>query len=73
MKTLNATKCPDCCRSDNSEGVVFDACTTDAADSVVPEALCTSLDNLDGITLFDSAVHTTIATMPNALRLLENS
>lgn len=73
MKTLNATKCLAYCRSDNKQGMVFNACAADAADPIALETPRAPLDNLNNITSIDSAVQSTIATMPNALRLLENS
>lgn len=41
--------------------------------SVAPEANSASSVLLDDIISFDQAVQSTIADMPNALRLLENS
>lgn len=41
--------------------------------SIVHEAGFTSPISLDGIASIDEAVRQTIAEMPNALRLLENS
>lgn len=41
--------------------------------SIAPEADSASPISLDGIMSIDHAVESTIASMPNALRLLENS
>ena len=73
MKTLNATTCPDSCCSNYPESMTFDSCTADATDPIAPKALRTLPDDLDSIALIDEAIRSTIADMPNALRLLENS
>lgn len=73
MKTLNATTCPDSCCSNYPESMTFDNCTEDATDPIVPKAPRTLPDDLDSIALIDEAIQSTIADMPNALRLLENS
>lgn len=73
MKTLNATTCPDSCCSNYPESMTFVNCTADATDPIVPKAPRTLPDDLDSIALIDEAIQSTIADMPNALRLLENS
>ena len=73
MKTLNATTCPDSCCSNYPESMTFDNCTADATDPIAPKALRTLHDDLDNIALIGEAIRSTIAGMPNALRLLENS
>lgn len=73
MKTLNATTCPDSCCSNYPESMTFDNCTADATDPIVLKAPRTLPDDLDSIALIDEAIQSTIADMPNALRLLENS
>ena len=73
MKTLNATTCPDSCCSNYPESLTFDDCTVDVTDAIAPKALRTLPDDSDNITSIDEAVRLTIADMPNALRLLENS
>lgn len=73
MKTLNATTCPDSCCSNYPESMTFDDCTADETDPIAPKTSRTLLYDLDSIALIDEAVRLTIAGMPNALRLLENS
>lgn len=73
MKTLNATTCPDSCCGDYPESMIFYNCKADATDPIAPKALRTLHDDLDNIALIDEAIRSTIAEMPNALRLLENS
>ena len=73
MKTLNATTCPDSCCSNYPESMTFDNCTVDATETIAPKAPLTLPDDLDSIALIDEAIRSTIADMPNALRLLENS
>lgn len=73
MKTLNATTCPDSYCSNYPESMTFDDCTVDVTDAIAPKAPCTLPDDSDNITSIDEAVRLTIADMPNALRLLENS
>ena len=73
MNTINATTCSDSCCSNYPESMTFDNCTADATDPIVPKAPRTLPDDLDSIALIDEAVRLTIAGMPNALRLLENS
>lgn len=73
MKTLNAMTCPDSCCSNYPESMTFDDCTANATDPIAPKTSRTLPDGPDGITLIDEAVRLTIADMPNALRLLENS
>lgn len=53
--------------------MTFDNCKADATDPIAPKALRTLHDDLDNIALIDEAIRSTIAEMPNALRLLENS
>ena len=72
MKTLNATTCPDSFCSNNPESMTFDNCTVDATEPIAPKAPRTLPDDLDSIALIDEAIRSTIADMPNALRLLEN-
>lgn len=73
MKTLNATTCPDSCCSNFPESMTFNNCTADATDPIAPKAPRTLPDDPDSIALIDEAIQSTIADMPNALRLLENS
>lgn len=73
MKTLNATTCPYSCCGNYPESMTFDNCKADATDPIAPKALRTLHDDLDNIALIDEAIRSTIAEMPNALRLLENS
>lgn len=73
MKTLNATTCPDSCCGNYPESMTFDNCKADAADPIAPKVSRTLPDDLDSTALIDEAIQTTIADMPNALRLLENS
>lgn len=73
MKTLNATTCPDSCCGNYPEGMTFDNCKADATDPIAPKVLRTLHHDLDNIALIDEAIRSTIAEMPNALRLLENS
>ena len=73
MKTLNATTCPDSCCSNYPESMTFCGYTADATDSTAPKAPRTLPDDLDSIALLDEAIQSTIAGMPNVLRLLENS
>lgn len=73
MKTLNATTCPDSCCSNYPESMPFCGCTADATDSTAPKAPRTLPDDLDSIALLDEVIQSTIAGMPNALRLLEDS
>lgn len=73
MKTLNATTYPDSCCSNYPESMTFNNCTADAIDPIAPKAPRTLPDDLDSIALIDEAIQSTIADMPNALRLLENS
>lgn len=73
MKTLIAAKCPDSYRSDNPEAKIFDVYAADAADPIAPVVSRTSADDPDSIDTIDEAVRLTIADMPNALRVLENS
>ena len=73
MKTLNATTCPDSCCSNYPESMTFCGCTDDATDSTAPKAPRTLPDDLDSIALLDEAIQSTIAGMPNVLRLLEDS
>lgn len=73
MKTLNATTCPDSCCGNYHESMTFDNWKADATDPIAPKALRTLHDDLDNIALIDEAIRSTIAEMPNALRLLENS
>lgn len=73
MKTLNATTCPDSCCSNCPESMTFDDCTPDATDPITPKAPRILPDDPDSIALIDEAIRSTIAEMPNALRLLENS
>lgn len=73
MKTLHATTCPDICCSNYPESMTFDNCTADATEPIAPKAPRTLPDDLDSIALIDEAIRSTIADMPNALRLLENS
>lgn len=73
MKTLNATTCPDSYCSNYPESMTFDDCTVDVTDAIAPKAIRTLPDDSDNITSIDEAVQLTIADMPNALRLLENS
>ena len=53
--------------------MTFNNCTADAIDPIAPKAPRTLPDDLDSIALIDEAIQSTIADMPNALRLLENS
>lgn len=55
------------------ESMTFDDCTAHATDPIAPKAPRTLPDDPDSTTLIDEAVRLTIADMPNALRLLENS
>lgn len=73
MKTLNATTCPDSCCGNYPESMTFDNCKADATDPIAPKALRTLPDDLNSTALIDGAIQSTIADMPNALRLLENS
>lgn len=73
MKTLHATTCPDSCCSNYPESMTFDNCTVDATEPIAPKAPRTLPDDLGSIVLIDEAIRSTIADMPNALRLLENS
>lgn len=73
MKTLNATTCPDSCCSNYPESMTFCGCAADATDSTAPKAPRTLPDDLDSIALLDEVIQSTIAGMPNALRLLEDS
>lgn len=73
MKTLNATTCPDGCCSNHSESMAFDDCTADTTDPIAPKASRALPDDRENIALIDEAIRSTIAEMPNALRLLENS
>lgn len=73
MKTLNATTCPDSCCSNYPESMTFDNCTVDATEPIAPKVPRTLPDDLDSIALIDEAIRSTIADMPNALRLFENS
>lgn len=73
MKTSNATTCPDSCCGNCPESMTFDNCKADATDPIAPKAFRTLHDDLDNIALIDEAIRSTIAEMPNALRLLENS
>ena len=73
MKTLNATTCPDSCCSNYPESMTFCGCTADATDLTAPKAPRTLPDDLDSIALLDEAIQSTIAGMPNVLRLLEDS
>lgn len=73
MKTLNATTCPDSYCSNYPESMTFDDCTADATDPIAPKAPHTLPDDPNSITSIDEAVRLTIADMPNALKLLENS
>ena len=73
MKTLNATTCPDRCCGNYPESMTFDNSKADATDPIAPKVLRTLHDDLDNIALIDEAIRSTIAEMPNALRLLENS
>lgn len=52
--------------------MTFDNCTVDATEPIAPKAPRTLPDDLDSIALIDEAIRSTIADMPNALRLLEN-
>lgn len=73
MKTLNITTYPDSCCGNYPESMTFDNCKVDATDPIASKALRTLHDDLDNIALIDEAIRSTIAEMPNALRLLENS
>lgn len=73
MKTLNATTCPDSCCSNYPESMTFCGCTAVATDPTAPKAPRTLPDDLDSIALLDEAIQSTIAGMPNVLRLLEDS
>lgn len=73
MKTLNVTTYPDSCCNNYPESMTFNDCTADAADPIAPKAPRTLPDDLDSTALIDEAIQSTIADMPNALRLLENS
>lgn len=73
MKTLKVTTCPDSCCSNFPESMTFDNCTVDATEPIAQKAPRTLPDDLDSIALIDEAIRSTIADMPNALRLLENS
>lgn len=73
MKTLNATTCPDSCCSNYPESMTFCGCTADATDPTAPIAPRTLPDDPDSIALLDEAIQSTIAGMPNVLRLLEDS
>ena len=73
MKTLNATTCPDSCCSNYPESMTFCGCIADATDPTAPKAPRTLPDDLDSIALLDEAIQSTIAGMPNVLRLLEDS
>ena len=53
--------------------MTIDVCTADATDPIAPKVPRVLPDDLDSITFVDEAVRLTIADMPNALRLLENS
>ena len=53
--------------------MTFYGCKADAADPIAPKAPRTLPDDLDSTALIDEAIQSTIADMPNALRLLENS
>lgn len=53
--------------------MTFDDCTVDVTDAITPKAPRTLPDDSDNITSIDEAVQLTIADMPNALQLLENS
>lgn len=73
MITLNITTYPDSCCNNYPESMTFYGCKADAADSIAPKVPRTFPDDLDSIALIDDAIRLTIAGMPNALRLLENS
>ena len=73
MKTLNVSTCPDSCCNNYPESMTFYGCTADTADPIAPKAPRTLPDDLDSIALINEAIQSTIADMPNALRLLENS
>ena len=73
MKTLDSTTRPDSYCYNYPESMTFDNCKADATDPIAPKALRTLHDDLDNIALIDEAIRSTIAEMPNALRLLENS
>lgn len=73
MKTLNITTYPDSCCNNYPESMTFNDCTADVTDSIAPKAPRTLPDDLDSIALINEAIQSTIAGMPNALRLLENS
>lgn len=73
MKTLNITTYPDSCCNNYPESMTFYGCKADAADPIAPKAPRTLPDDLDSTALIDEAIRSTIAEMPNALRLLENS
>lgn len=73
MKTLNAPTCADSCCGNYPESMTIDVCTADATDPIAPKVPRVLPDDLDSITFVDEAVRLTIADMPNALRLLENS
>ena len=53
--------------------MTFCGCTADATDPTAPKAPRTLPDDLDSIALLDEAIQSTIADMPNVLRLLEDS
>lgn len=73
MKTLNVTTYPDSCCKNYPDSMTFNDCTADATDSIAPKVPRTLPDDLDSIDLINEAIQPTIADMPNALRLLENS
>lgn len=73
MKTLNAATCPNSYCGNHPESMTFDDCAAHATDPIAPKAPRTLPDDPDSTTLIDEAVRLTIADMPNALRLLENS
>lgn len=73
MKTLDSTTRPDSYCYNYPESMTFDDCTAHATDPIAPKAPRTLPDDPDSTTLIDEAVRLTIADMPNALKLLENS
>ena len=73
MKTLNAATCPDSYCGNHPESMTFDDCAADATDPIPPKAPRTLPEDLDSIAVIDEAIRLTIADMPNALRIMENS
>ena len=55
------------------ESMTFGDCAADATDPIPPKAPRVLPDDPDSIAVIDEALRLTIADMPNALRLLENS